>query len=323
MAAAAPGRTATIALDQADGPRRPAPPIMRRPVMSLNRCLQGLAMVVAMAFAAIGQPVHAAALVTIVEGEASLIDGARAMAAAEGLKLGDETLLRTGPDTRLLRLEWPDGTAADFGPDTHAMIDPGGFGKRGGKAPAVYLLRGWLKLSALGDAGTSGALTPRIDLAPFKGALVVMVTGDETWVFAESGSGTVAERGARPPVTLALKPGEVYARSGAAKGSVAPRPSPGQMQRVPRGFRDSLPLRRQALEGRSVSARPAPPPAYADLREWLTAEQPLRRGFTRRFAERTRDNAFRAGLVEHLAAHPEWEPVLFPERFVKPAAAPR
>ena len=299
---------------------------MRRSVTSLNRCLRGLMMLAVIAIAAVadaGQPARAAALVTIADGEATLIDGARTLVATEGLELGGESLLRTGADTRLLRLEWPDGTAADFGPDTHAMIDPGGFGKRAGRAPAVYLLRGWLKLSSLGAAATSGLLTPRIDLAPFKGALVVMATADETWVFAESGSGSVAERGARPPSNLALKPGEVYQRSGAAKGTVASRPTPGQMQRVPRGFRDSLPLRSKAFEGRSVGARPGPPPTHADLRAWLVAEQPLRRGFTRRFAERARDSAFRAGLVENLSAHPEWEPVLFPERFVKPAAAAR
>lgn len=294
--------------------------------VSLKRRLQSLGLVlvtVAAAAVTAAPSVQAAAMVTIVEGEATLIDGARALVAAEGLKVGDETLVRTGPSTTLLRLEWPDGTAADFGPDTQAMLEPGGFGKRGGRAPAVYLLRGWLKLSSLGQAATPGALTARVDLAPFKGSLVLMAVGDETWVFAESGSGTVAERHARPPVNLALKPGEVYARSGAAKGAVAPRSSPSQMQRVPRGFRDSLPLRSAALQGRSVAARNAPAPTYAELGEWLAAEQPLRRGFTRRFAERARDTAFRAALVEHLVAHPEWEPVLFPERFVKPASAPR
>lgn len=294
--------------------------------VSLKRQLRALGLAAAAVVVAgltAAPAAQAAALVTIVEGEATLVDGARALVAVEGLKVGDETLVRTGPSTTLLRLEWPDGTAADFGPDTQAMVAPGGFGKRAGRAPAVYLLRGWLKLSSLGQASTPGALSARIELAPFKGSLVVMALGDETWVFAESGSGTVSERHARPAVSLPLKPGEVYTRSGAGKGAVAPRPSPSQMQRVPRGFRDSLPLRSAALQGRGVAVRNAPPPTYAELREWLTAEMPLRRGFTRRFADRARDGAFRAGLVEHLAAHPEWEPVLFPERFLKPASAPR
>ena len=111
--------------------------------------------------------------------------------------------------------------------------------------------------------------------------------------------------------------------SGAAKGAVTPRPTPAQMQRVPRGFRDSLPLRSAALKDRTVAPKATPPPGYAEFREWLLVEAPLRKTFTRRFVERTRDPAFRAGLVEHLSQHPEWEPVLFPERFVKPASAPR
>ena len=38
---------------------------------------------------------------------------------------------------------------------------------------------------------------------------------------------------------------------------------------------------------------------------------------------RAREPAFRAALAEHLGNHPEWEPVLFPERFTKAASAAR
>lgn len=268
-------------------------------------------------------PAQAVALVTIVDGESTLIDGARSLVAVEGLKVGDETLVRTGAKATLLRVEWPDGSVADFGPDTQAMLNPGGFGTRGGRTPSVYLLRGWLKLSAMGSGPASGLLAPRVDVQPFKGALAVMVAGDETWVFAEAGSAPLVERDLKPVSTVTLKNGEVYLRTGAAKGAVAPRPTPAQMQRVPRGFRDSLPLRSAALKDRTVAPKAAPQPGYAEFREWLQVEAPLRKPFTRRFAERARDPAFRAGLVEHLGQHPEWEPVLFPERFVKPASAPR
>lgn len=271
----------------------------------------------------LGAPALAAALVTIVDGESVLIDGARGTLAIEGQKVGDETLVRTGPKTTLLRVEWPDGSAADFGPDTEAMLNPAGFGLRGGRTPSVYLMRGWLKLSAMGSGPSAGLLAPRVDVQPFKGALVVMVAGDETWLFAEGGSAPLIERGLKPASNLTLKNGEVYVRMGAAKGAVAPRPTPAQMKRVPRGFRDSLPLRSAALKDKSVNPKAAPAPSYADLRDWLQAEAPLRRNVTRRYAERARDPAFRAGLAENLARHPEWEPVLFPERFTKPASAPR
>jgi hypothetical protein len=265
----------------------------------------------------------AAGLVTIVDGEATVIDGGRALLVAEGQKLADESLLRTSAKTSLVRVEWPDGVAADFGPDTQAMISPPNLPGRSGKAPLVYLLSGWVKLSSLGAGSVAGLVAPRVDAQAFKGALLVLAAADETWVFAESGSAPLVERDIKPTSSLTLKNGEVYLRTGAAKGTVAARPSPTHMQRVPRGFRDSLPLRSAALKDKSVTPRPAAPPTYADLRDWLAAEQPLRKNFTRRFAERARDGAFRAGLAENLARHPEWEPVLFPERFTKPASAPR
>ena len=290
--------------------------VAARGALRLGRLALGLGL------ATVAMAAPAAALVTIVDGDAVLVDGARAVVAAEGLKVADETLVRTGSGARLLRVEWPDGSAADFGPDTQAMLNPGGFGTRGGRTPSVYLLHGWLKLSALGSGPTAGLITPAVDVQPFKGALVVMAVGDETWVFAETAGGALVDRVAKA-AAVTLKNGEVWGRQGSGKPAVAPRPTPAQMQRVPRGFRDSLPLRSPALAGRTVTAKAAPVPTYADLRDWLTAEQPLRKGFTRRFAERAHDAAFRSALAENLASHTEWEPVLFPERFTKPASAPR
>jgi hypothetical protein len=266
------------------------------------------------------------AQITILDGDALLVDGSRQWQAAEGLKLGPGALVHTGANSRLLRLEWPDGTAADLGPDTQAMVAPPAPGGRAAKPGAVYLLRGWLKISSLGAAPSPGATAPALELLPHKGAVVLMVAGGETWAFAESGAAPLQEREARPAASPTLKAGEVYLRQGNAKGAVAPRPTPAQMQRVPRGFRESLPLRSAAFKDRSVAPRAAPAPSYGELRDWLvTPDAALRRPFARRFAERAHDAEFRSGLVSDLARHPEWEPLLFPERFTpKPAsAAPR
>jgi hypothetical protein len=139
-----------------------------------------------------------------------------------------------------------------------------------------------LVLGSLGTAPAPGLLTPRLQVPAFKGSLVLMAGADETWVFAEAGNARVSERDQKAATVLALKAGEVYLRSGSgsARGSVSPRPSPAQMQRVPRGFRDSLPLRAGSLKDRKPVPRPAPAPTYAELREWLAAEAPLRRPFT-------------------------------------------
>lgn len=294
--------------------------MLYRSLPTLRLCL---AMALLAALCGTGVGAQAAALVTIVDGEANLIDGDRSVLAAEGLKVADQTLVRTSPRSNLLRVEWADGTVADFGPDTQAMLSPAAFGPRAGRAPAVYLLRGWVKLSAMGSAAAPGLLTPHIDVQPFKGAVLVMAAGGETWVFAESGSASMIERDLKPATNLALKNGEVYLRNGGAKGAVSARPAPAQMQRVPRGFRDALPLRYATLKDKAAPAKPGPAPVYSDVREWLLVEAPVRKPFAKRFADRVKDPAFRTALTENLSQHPEWEPVLFPERFTKPATAPR
>lgn len=291
-----------------------------RPLHGLRFHLWLLAIACWLGLAAAAQ---AAPRITIVDGDAVVIDGERALQAAEGLALGAEAIVRTGSRLGLLRIEWPDGHALDLGPDTQAVIEPGGFGQRGGRAPALYLLNGWAKLSSPEGTPSPGALTPRLDLQPFKGVAVLLASATEHWLFAESGGGNVVERDARPATPLALPAGGVYLREGQAKGSLAARPTPAQMQRVPRGFRDRLPLRLAQFKDRSAQARPAPAPSYAELRDWLTAERALRRNATKRFAQRATDPAFRAALAGNLSAHPEWEPVLFPERFTKPATPPR
>jgi hypothetical protein len=82
------------------------------------------------------------------------------------------------------------------------------------------------------------------------------------------------------------------------------------------------PARLEAVKDRQVEPQPAPLPSYEELAEWLSAEPAIRRAFPRRFAARARESAFRSGLAQHLGQHPEWEPVLFPERFIKPTPSP-
>jgi hypothetical protein len=88
---------------------------------------------------------------------------------------------------------------------------------------------------------------------------------------------------------------------------------------VPKAFRDTIPPRAAQLKGRSPEPQSVPWPGYAGLKPWLSAEPAIRREFPRRFAQPAREPAFREALVKNLAAHPEWEPVLFPP---KPASAP-
>jgi hypothetical protein len=266
--------------------------------------------------AALAQP----ALLTIVEGDATVVDGVRRFTAVEGQALGEGSLVETGPQLRVLRIEWPDGSVVDLGPDTRAMLSPPGAAK-GERRPALYLLQGWAKQSSLGTAASAGQLSAVLRVAPFKGTAVSQVAADRHWLFIEAGEAALTERDARPPTRLTLKAGEVFTREGRGPGTTAPRPTPEQLRAVPRGFRDPLPLRAAQFAGKTPKLRPLPAPTYAELQPWLTAEKAVRADFPRRFAPLARDAAFRRGLVDHLAAHPEWQPVLYPDP-PKPASAP-
>lgn len=262
---------------------------------------------------------QAQAMVTIVEGPSVVIDGARSLAAAPGLRVTASTIVETAPTAQLLRVEFADGSVLDLGPDTKAMLLPPGLAGSGPRAPAFYLLQGWAKHSTAGVAKPGGQLAFAAEAMQPAGTTVSRVDGGDLQLFVESGSVQLLERRLKPPATLGLKAGEFYARDGADKGRVSPRPVAGFLPAVPRAFRDTIPSRAAALKGQRVEGQPAPLPGYAGLKPWLTAEPVIRREFPRRFVALTKDVAFRDALVKNLSAHPEWEPILFPK---PPASAP-
>ncbi|MDE2145235.1 MAG: hypothetical protein KGJ24_00950 [Burkholderiales bacterium] len=273
------------------------------------------------------------ALLTIVDGSAVLIEGARRLAAAPGLAVGPGTLVETGPKLNLLRIEWPDGTVADLGPQTSLMLAPPVLG-RGEPRAAYYLLRGWAKQGSLGAVATTGFVTPALQVAGFKGSVLAHVADAPSpgaagaagsFVYAESGQAAVLDRAAPGHGPASLANGAVYVAEAAGKAlkwRVAARLTPEQMQSVPPGLRDSLPLQAARLAGRKVVPQVLAPPGYDELQPWLDAERGLRRGFPDRFAVLAREPAFRARLDADLRAHPEWTGLLHPERLARPASAP-
>jgi hypothetical protein len=55
--------------------------------------------------------------------------------------------------------------------------------------------------------------------------------------------------------------------------------------------------------------------SYAEVEAWLKAPLAIRRPLVARFEPRTSDPAFRSALIANLKFHPEWDPVLFPEKY--------
>ena len=290
--------------------------------------------------AAQGTAAAPAPTVTILDGGAVLLRGAGRLQVAEGVRLAPLDIVETAADAKLLRVEFPDGLALSLGPGTRVMLDPRLAGEKG-RAARVYLLRGWFKLNAApapaAPPGKPAAppmpplSSPGLDLLAASGSVVALVQDTALQVFVESGEATLQERQAGAPsgAPQKLRSGEFLARAGSGKSAITPRAAGDFVQQLPRSFLDTLPARAAMFGDREVTPKPLGDIAYPEVQAWLGAEPALRRPAMPRWRALTRNPAFRNALVANMAAHPEWDRVLFPEKYLpKPAypgaaAAPR
>jgi hypothetical protein len=83
---------------------------------------------------------------------------------------------------------------------------------------------------------------------------------------------------------------------------------------MPRAFRDTLPSRLAHFAGKTVGPKTDHPVSYVEIQPWLTMPSAWRRGFVDRFEPRLQDPEFRKQLEAHVAAYPEWDGVLHPEK---------
>lgn len=270
------------------------------------------------------------ATVTILDGAAVLLRGAVTMQVAEGVRLVSQDVVETAADTRLVRLEFADGLALSLGPATRLLIDPRLLGERG-RAARVYLLRGWVKLNAAPPAAgakpaASVALlaSPSIDLLSAAGGVVAAVQDGSVQVFVEAGDVALQERDVFTPVgsVQKLHSGDFFVRQGSARAAVTPRPAPAFLKQLPRSFMDTLPTRAAIFKDRDTAPKKLSDIAYADVKDWMAAEPALRKASMNRWRPMTKNPAFRSALVANMPAHPEWDRVLFPEKYLPKPAHP-
>lgn len=280
--------------------------------------------------AAAAQAAGPLATVTIADGPAALLREAARFDVAEGLRLQAGDIVETPAQGRLLRLEFADGAIVDLGPASRALIGPRPGGALARKNIRLYLLQGWLKYTgaakpAAGPA--SSVLSPGLEFSETGVRQAVLAAlPDGGMAFCEAGSLTLLDRRSNPPGSTALKAGQFAGRSGSDKPAVSSRPSGAFLQNVPRGFIDTLPSRIEMFRNKDVLPKGQADIAYADVAPWLSAEPALRAQFVTQWRTLARKAEFRAGLTDNLRSHPEWERVLFPERFQPkpgPSATPR
>jgi hypothetical protein len=265
--------------------------------------------------------------ITILEGEALVYRGAGRLLAAEGLPLAPGDIVETAAST-FLQMELPDRSVAQLGPSTRALLDGAASRGKAGAERSLYVLQGWAKVRVPTPEGRGAGLDVRspwaeIAAAPCTVVLHVLPAAGLT-LFVESGPVRVAERGAGAAAApVALSDGALWQRKPGARGEIVPRATSTLLQDMPRPFRDSLPLRAERWREQPAVAKAAPDFAYADVEPWLKAEPAVRKPLLQRWKAKAKEGPFRAALIANLAAHPEWDPILFPEKYLpKHASAP-
>ena len=264
------------------------------------------------------KPANAAvAIATILDGDAALLRDISLFTLVEGTRLYAGDILETGANSRLLQLEYADGTRLNLGPSTRLQVMPQLGAARAKTTPHAYLLQGSLKLRAGAKAAsTPGTVlaSPWLDFQAGSAAAVLLVQANSTRLFAETGDlGLLSWRTSAPPSNT-LKSGELLSWFASAKPLLTSR-APGEfVQSLPKAFLDNLPARAALFSApeRQVVLTRIGEPAYALLQPWLDAESALRKANLPRWKPLAAKPEFRLALRANMGAHPEWGPVLDP-----------
>jgi len=269
---------------------------------------------------------------TLIEGSVRLLRGAVVLQAGEGVRLRQGDIIESS-SPGFVQLEFGQGTVVALGPSSRLFLFSGAGGRAGGesanKTPStdLVLLSGWLK-GEVNSASTSYRFeSPLLAVSARGGTIVLHATREATEAFVESGTAKINEVG--PDGSLArsdldAKSGQFLLRQ-AGKGVTADSRLPSSFtESMPVPFRDTIPSLISHFEGKTAAPRRQHEVTYAEVEPWLTMGRTWRRGFVDRFKARVNDGAFRKGLEDHLNNHPEWDPVLHPEKYAPktPAQAP-
>lgn len=267
-----------------------------------------------------GAPVLAqtAGTLTLAEESVALIRGATLYTATQGVRLGDGDILSIDPKGQA-QIEFQDGAILNLGQGARAMlisIAPK-LNKRGHSEVAV--LSGWAKFTQKqSSSGTQYRyFTPRAEIAAVEATAVLNAGKEFTDIFIEAGTvrfSEIGKKGAQKFVRDA-KAGEFIVRRGEQPATFAPRPSAEFVKNMPRHFRDDLPVLLDRFKNKGAELKNEHEVTYAEVEAWLKADSWIRRTFVKRFESRSKNSEFRGKLIENLREHPEWEPVLFPEKY--------
>jgi FecR-like protein len=258
-------------------------------------------------------------ILTVAEGSVQLVRGSTTYAAAQGVALQNGDMLAPDPKGQA-QIEFEDGAILNLSRGTRALLlSP----QNAGGEPGVALQPGWAKFTRAKAAKGKPFryITPlaRLDSAGATG--VLRIGQDSTEVFIESGAARLVElsKAGSPAGGRDVRGGEFVVRGTGQAMSASPRPSAEFIKAMPGYFRDDLPVFLPRARNRNVEPTREHEATYAEVEPWLKASTPIRKPLLERFHSRAKDPQFRSKLIENLAAHPEWDRILFPEKYEEEA----
>jgi hypothetical protein len=265
------------------------------------------------------------AVVTLLEsGGGALLRGTSRYALLEGVRLQTGDIIEIG-DKGIVQIEFSDGVILSLGPKARFYV--GGLTPRGPKGVGVsdlYLMDGWSKLASSKSSAPFRYTTPLFGLGTADATVVMQVAAAEGSMFVEAGDVRVAEgfaKASRDSPTR-LRGGQFYSRKPDQRASIQPRPAAAFVTAMPKPYMDNLPARGAKYRDREVNPKPIGELAYGDVELWLKAPPEIRRPVMQRFIRKANEPAFRQALVANLRFHPEWDPILFPEKHEPKEPAP-
>ena len=263
--------------------------------------------------------------VTLLEGSGEFLRAASRYSLEEGVKLelGDVVELA---DKSLLQIEFGNGSILALGPKSRLLSFP-----PVAKKPAneFFLLQGTLKV-LVPKSDTEGLrfITPYLSVSIADATALISTSAEQSAVFMERGEARAKEEvGAGSGANLTLiKSGEYYSRAANEKASVTARPPQAFIAGLPRAFRDALPA--LAAKFKDVDAAPKKTAdfTYADVEAWLKSTPAVRKALVPRWRSKAKDPAFRSALAANIKDHPEWDRILYPEKYLpkpKPVELPK
>jgi len=253
-------------------------------------------------------------IVTAAEGGVILVRGTASYTATPGVAVRNGDMLASDPKGQV-QIEFDDGAILNLSRGARAfLLAPQ-------SEPGVALASGWVKFTrAKAAKGKPYRYTVPLARLSTAGATGVMrVAGDACELFIETGAATLVElsKAGSPGSSRDFKGGEFIVRRDGQPLAVSPRPATDFVKAMPTYFRDDLAAFLPRVRNRDAEPHREHEASYDEVDVWLKASLPVRRGLMERFQSRAKDAAFRAKLDENLASHPEWDRVLFPEKYRK------